>query len=104
MITGNHKGSIRIDTPPPNVDLELASRSQHSRAKTLGVDEQTKRGRRSQLSSSNKYSKADTKYRPKNDFDMRVTKNDSLEIVRKRRSSHKSQKIPAQHLLIATMR
>ena len=22
MITGNHKGSIGIDTPPPNVDIE----------------------------------------------------------------------------------
>lgn len=98
MMTKNHKGSVRVDTPPPNVDLEQVSRSQLSRARTSQV-EQSKRGRRSQLSSSNKYSKADTKFRPKNDFDLRLTKNDSLEIVRRRRSSLKSQRIPANHLL-----
>lgn len=27
MMTKNHKGSVRIDTPPPNVDIEQISRS-----------------------------------------------------------------------------
>lgn len=98
MMTRNHKGSVRIDTPPPDDQISKSNKT----ARSSFVNEAQSRKGRSRLSSSNKYSKADTKFRPKLDFDFNLPKNDSLDIVRKRRSSLKSHKVTSQQPLTRT--
>lgn len=95
MKTSNHKGNVRIDTPPPNIELENnQSKKSHLSGQRSPVQNEkqlkSKVSRRRSALSYTRYSKADTKYRPRNDFDLRLTKNDSLELVRKRRPSLKS--------------
>ena len=84
MMIGNHKGHMHIDTPLPNDPTERASQHRSNRSISRNKDKARSRG-----SSTHKYSKADTKFRPEYNFELTFPKKDSLEVTRQRgRSSH----------------